>query len=189
MKAHQNAVARRQYFSGCRGPEQAGPARLYHEGHERATVPATAGSSTSATAGPTSGPASRRRRSPVRAATSRTSSTAFSRSRRWPAGCENAEPEGPPKSWSLKMGMWGAKRYGQGLMVVGDAGSMVHPISGEGVGYALESGRLAAILGPRGARQSRFLRLDPLRLRAPTQTQSGPGSTSRATRWSTWFRT
>ena len=28
--------------------------------------------------------------------------------------------------------------------MVGDAGSMVHPISGEGVGYAIESGRLAA---------------------------------------------
>jgi flavin-dependent dehydrogenase len=40
--------------------------------------------------------------------------------------------------------MWGAKRYAQGLMMVGDAGSMVHPISGEGVGYAMESGRLAA---------------------------------------------
>jgi flavin-dependent dehydrogenase len=53
-------------------------------------------------------------------------------------------PEGPPKSWSLKMGMWGAKRYARGLMMVGDAGSMIHPISGEGVGYALESGRLAA---------------------------------------------
>jgi flavin-dependent dehydrogenase len=42
------------------------------------------------------------------------------------------------------MGMWGARRYAQGLMMVGDAGSMVHPISGEGVGYAIESGRLAA---------------------------------------------
>src|ERR671911_221037 len=60
------------------------------------------------------------------------------------AWLENATPEGPPTSWSLKMGMWGAQRYGQGLMMVGDAGSMVHPISGEGVGYALESGRLAA---------------------------------------------
>jgi menaquinone-9 beta-reductase len=29
-------------------------------------------------------------------------------------------------------------------MMVGDAGSMIHPISGEGVGYAIESGRLAA---------------------------------------------
>lgn len=28
--------------------------------------------------------------------------------------------------------------------MIGDAGSMIHPISGEGVGYALESGRLAA---------------------------------------------
>ena len=55
-----------------------------------------------------------------------------------------AEPEGPAKSWSLKMGMWGAKRYTQGLMTVGDAASMIHPISGEGVGYAIESGRLAA---------------------------------------------
>jgi menaquinone-9 beta-reductase len=57
---------------------------------------------------------------------------------------DGAEAEGPPKSWSLKMGMWGAKRYAQGLMMVGDAGNMIHPISGEGVGYAIESGRLAA---------------------------------------------
>ncbi len=29
-------------------------------------------------------------------------------------------------------------------MTVGDAASMIHPISGEGVGYAIESGRLVA---------------------------------------------
>src|ERR687885_881929 len=40
--------------------------------------------------------------------------------------------------------MWGAKRYTQGLMTVGDAASMIHPICGEGVGYAMESGRLAS---------------------------------------------
>ncbi|HZC18166.1 MAG TPA: hypothetical protein VE225_00505, partial [Rubrobacteraceae bacterium] len=56
----------------------------------------------------------------------------------------DAEAERPAKSWSLKTGMWGAKRAGQGLMLVGDAGSLIHPISGEGVGYAMESGRLAA---------------------------------------------
>ena len=55
------------------------------------------------------------------------------------------EPEGPAESWSLKMGMAGKKRHRQGLMLVGDAGSMIHPLSGEGVGYALESGRLAAV--------------------------------------------
>jgi flavin-dependent dehydrogenase len=57
---------------------------------------------------------------------------------------KDSEPVGPPKSWSLKTGIWGAKRAGQGLMLVGDAGSLIHPISGEGVGYAMESGRLAA---------------------------------------------
>jgi geranylgeranyl reductase family protein len=57
---------------------------------------------------------------------------------------DGAEPDGPAKSWSLKTGMLGAKRYGQGVMLVGDAGSMIHPLSGEGVGYAIESGRLAA---------------------------------------------
>lgn len=56
-----------------------------------------------------------------------------------------AEPESPAKSWSLKMGMSGARRYAQGLMLAGDAGSMIHPFSGEGVGYALESGRLAGL--------------------------------------------
>jgi flavin-dependent dehydrogenase len=57
---------------------------------------------------------------------------------------DGAEPDGPAKSWSLKTGMLGAKRYSQGVLLVGDAGSMIHPLSGEGVGYALESGRLAA---------------------------------------------
>jgi menaquinone-9 beta-reductase len=54
------------------------------------------------------------------------------------------EPEGPAKSWSLKMGMAGKARYQRGMLLVGDAGSLIHPLSGEGVGYALESGRLAA---------------------------------------------
>jgi flavin-dependent dehydrogenase len=60
------------------------------------------------------------------------------------AWLDGAEPEGPAKSWSLKMGMWGARRHARGIMMVGDAGSMIHPISGEGVGYAIESGRLAS---------------------------------------------
>ena len=55
-----------------------------------------------------------------------------------------AEPDGPPESWSLKCGLEGQSRQDQGLLVVGDAAGMIHPISGEGMGYALESGRLAA---------------------------------------------
>jgi geranylgeranyl reductase family protein len=143
MKAHQNAVARRRYYRGVDGPKRedlqifitkdmndngAGYGWVFCLGDGRANV--GAGVSTRALA-----------------RTGRNLKDFFDRFLEEPqiAGwLEDAEPEGPAKSWSLKMGMWGAKRDAQGLMIVGDAGSMVHPISGEGVGYALESGRLAA---------------------------------------------
>jgi menaquinone-9 beta-reductase len=143
MKARQNAVARRQYFRDVNGPDKedlhifitedmnshgAGYGWVFYFGDGRANV--GAGVSTRSLA--------------------RTGSNlkdVFNRFLKEPqlAGwLEKAEPEGAAKSWSLKMGMWGAKRYAQGVLAVGDAGSMIHPISGEGVGYAMESGRLAA---------------------------------------------
>lgn len=143
MKAHQNAVARRQYFRNVTGPRQedlhvfitrdmnergAGYGWIFYFGDGRANV--GAGVSTKAL---------------VRSG--RNLKDFYDRFLEEPQLKEwlaDAEPEGPPKSWSLKMGMWGAKRYAQGVMMIGDAGSMIHPISGEGVGYALESGRLAA---------------------------------------------
>jgi menaquinone-9 beta-reductase len=143
MKAHQNAVARRQYFRDVEGPDKqdlhvfmtedlnsqgAGYGWVFYLGDGLANV--GAGVSTSSLS-----------------RTGRNLKDFYNRFLGEPQladWLENSIPEGPPRSWSLKMGMWGAKRYGQGLMAVGDAGSMVHPISGEGVGYALESGRLAA---------------------------------------------
>ena len=143
MKSHQNSVARRQYFRDVSGPNKedlhvfvtkdinehgAGYGWVFYFGDGRANV--GAGVSTRALA-----------------RTGRNLKDFFDRFLEEPqlAGwLENAEPDGQAKSWSLKMGMWGAKRYGQGVLAVGDAGSMIHPISGEGVGYAMESGRLAA---------------------------------------------
>jgi geranylgeranyl reductase family protein len=143
MKAHQNAVARRQYFRNVNGPNKedlhvfmtgdmnadgAGYGWVFYLGDGTANV--GAGVST---------------RSLAR--TGRNLKDYFDRFLEEPqlaSWLEGAEPEGPPKSWSLKMGMWGARRHAQGLVMVGDAGSMIHPISGEGVGYAIESGRLAA---------------------------------------------
>jgi geranylgeranyl reductase family protein len=143
MKAHQNAVARRQYFRGVDGPNKddlhifitkdmnergAGYGWVFYFGDGRANV--GAGVSTKALA-----------------RTGRNLKDYFDRFLEEPQLEEwlrGAEPEEPAKSWSLKMGMWGARRYAQGLMMVGDAGSMIHPLSGEGVGYAIESGRLAA---------------------------------------------
>ncbi len=143
MKAHQNAVARRQYFRDVNGPNKedlhifitgdmnergAGYGWVFYLGDGRANVGAGVSTKTLTRTG-------------------RNLKDFFDRFLEEPqlaAWLDGAEPEGPAKSWSLKMGMWGAKRYARGLMTVGDAGSMVHPISGEGVGYAIESGRLAA---------------------------------------------
>ena len=48
----------------------------------------------------------------------------------------------------MKLGLWGAKRSSRGLMLVGDAGNMGHPVCGEGYGGAMESGRIALSLEP-----------------------------------------
>jgi menaquinone-9 beta-reductase len=143
MKAHQNSVARRQYFKNVSGPDKdhlhvfvtkdmnehgAGYGWVFYFGDNRANVGAGVSTKTLERTG-------------------RNLKDFFDRFLEEPEMAEwleDAEPEAPPKSWSLKMGMWGAKRYAQGLMTVGDAASMIHPISGEGVGYAIESGRLAA---------------------------------------------
>jgi geranylgeranyl reductase family protein len=53
--------------------------------------------------------------------------------------------------------------YADGALLVGDAGGMVNPMNGEGIAYAMESGRLAAELvaqalaEPSGARRERVL--------------------------------
>jgi geranylgeranyl reductase family protein len=143
MKAHQNAVARRRYYHNVNGPNKqdlhvfitgdmnergAGYGWVFYLGDGRANVGAGVSTKTLARTG-------------------RNLKDFFDRFLEEPqlaAWLDGAEPEGPAKSWSLKMGMWGAKRYARGLMMVGDAGSMIHPISGEGVGYAIESGRLAS---------------------------------------------
>jgi flavin-dependent dehydrogenase len=143
IKAHQNAVARRQYFRNVSGPNKedlhvfvtrdmnehgAGYGWVFYFGDGRANVGAGVSTKTLTRTG-------------------RNLKDFYDRFLEEPEladWLEDAEPEGPAKSWSLKMGMWGAKRHTQGLMTVGDAASMIHPISGEGVGYAIESGRLAA---------------------------------------------
>src|SRR5919202_6328871 len=143
IKAHQNIVARRQYFRNVSGPDKdhlhifvtrdmnekgGGYGWVFYLGDGQANIGAGVSTKTLDRTG-------------------RKLKDFFDRFLEEPEiaeWLEDAEPEGLAKSWSLKSGMWGAKRYAQGLMTVGDAASMIHPISGEGVGYAIESGRLAA---------------------------------------------
>ena len=50
------------------------------------------------------------------------------------------------QSGRLPMGASLVKPYGPGYLVIGDAAGMVNPFNGEGIAYALETGKLAASL-------------------------------------------
>ncbi|MFC6879800.1 MULTISPECIES: geranylgeranyl reductase family protein [Actinomadura] len=51
---------------------------------------------------------------------------------------------GPVRGAALPMGFNRQPHYTRGMLLVGDAGGMINPFNGEGIDYALESGRLAA---------------------------------------------
>jgi geranylgeranyl reductase family protein len=51
---------------------------------------------------------------------------------------------GPIRGAALPMGFNRQPHYDKGLLLVGDAGGMVNPFNGEGIAYAMESGRIAA---------------------------------------------
>jgi geranylgeranyl reductase family protein len=51
---------------------------------------------------------------------------------------------GPPTGGRLPMGMAVGPRTGPNTVVVGDAGGLINPFNGEGIGYGYETGRLAA---------------------------------------------
>ncbi|MFC4912098.1 geranylgeranyl reductase family protein [Actinomadura gamaensis] len=51
---------------------------------------------------------------------------------------------GPARGAALPMGFNRQPHYARGMLLVGDAGGMINPFNGEGIDYALESGKLAA---------------------------------------------
>jgi geranylgeranyl reductase family protein len=70
---------------------------------------------------------------------------------------------GPIRGAALPMGFNRKPHYADGALLVGDAGGMVNPMNGEGIAYAMESGRLAAeivsqsLAEPEGSRRERVL--------------------------------
>jgi len=70
---------------------------------------------------------------------------------------------GPVRGAALPMAFNRKPHYADGALLVGDAGGMVNPMNGEGIAYAMESGRLAAeivaqaLAEPAGARRERVL--------------------------------
>ena len=61
----------------------------------------------------------------------------------------------PVRGAALPMGFNRQPHYDRGLLLVGDAGGMVNPFNGEGIAYAMESGRLASeVIAQAFARES-----------------------------------
>jgi flavin-dependent dehydrogenase len=59
-------------------------------------------------------------------------------------GLREEHAEGPPRGAALPMGFNRTPHYVDGLLLVGDSGGSVNPFNGEGIPYAMESGRFAA---------------------------------------------
>jgi flavin-dependent dehydrogenase len=57
---------------------------------------------------------------------------------------QEAHQLGPVKGYPLRVDFATAPTYGQRLLLVGEAAGLVNPLTGEGIDYALESGKLAA---------------------------------------------
>ena len=77
----------------------------------------------------------------------------------------------PIRGAALPMGFNRTPHYTGGLLLAGDAGGMVNPFNGEGIGYALESGELAArvitqaLARPTAAGRERVLQTYPRQLK------------------------
>ncbi|MFN8470826.1 MAG: geranylgeranyl reductase family protein [Anaerolineae bacterium] len=57
---------------------------------------------------------------------------------------DGARQVGPVKGYPLRMDFAESPTYGERTLIVGEAAGMVNPLTGEGIDYALESGRIAA---------------------------------------------
>jgi flavin-dependent dehydrogenase len=55
-----------------------------------------------------------------------------------------AKPLEKAKGWNLPLGSIHRKNYGNGFMLLGDAAGIIDPFTGEGIGNALVSGKIAA---------------------------------------------
>ncbi|MGW7052266.1 geranylgeranyl reductase family protein [Streptomyces sp. NPDC054887] len=60
----------------------------------------------------------------------------------WRIGEEHAA--GPVRGAALPAGLTRPAQYTRGMLLTGDAGGTINPLSGDGIDYAMESGRLAA---------------------------------------------
>jgi flavin-dependent dehydrogenase len=86
-------------------------------------------------------------------------------------GLREHNATGPTRGAALPMGFNRTPHYTNGLLLVGDSGGSVNPFNGEGIPYAMESGRFAAeaaiqaLARPDGPNRERALHGYPERMR------------------------
>jgi menaquinone-9 beta-reductase len=69
---------------------------------------------------------------------------------------KNAQPQETVKGWGIPMSGNNRKAYGDGWLLLGDAASMVCPTSGEGIGWGMLTGYVAAKFIQRASEQNDF---------------------------------
>jgi len=85
-------------------------------------------------------------------------------------GLREANAVGPTRGAGLPMGFNRTPHYTRGLLLVGDSGGSVNPFNGEGIPYAMESGKfaaeavVAALAAPQGPQREHALRQYPVRM-------------------------
>src|SRR5882757_7406615 len=85
-------------------------------------------------------------------------------------GLREANATGPTRGAGLPMGFNRTPHYTRGLLLVGDSGGAVNPFNGEGIPYAMESGKFAAeavvqaLARPFGPQRERALQAYPARM-------------------------
>jgi menaquinone-9 beta-reductase len=56
----------------------------------------------------------------------------------------DAKPDGPIKGFPIRVDFARAPTHGERVLLVGEAAGLVNPVTGEGIDYAIESGKIAA---------------------------------------------
>ncbi|HEY3712969.1 MAG TPA: geranylgeranyl reductase family protein [Jatrophihabitantaceae bacterium] len=85
-------------------------------------------------------------------------------------GLREANATGPTRGAGLPMGFNRTPHYTRGMLLVGDSGGAVNPFNGEGIPYAMESGKFAAeavvqaLARPEGPERERALQAYPSRM-------------------------
>ena len=87
-------------------------------------------------------------------------------------GLREATAVGPTRGAGLPMGFNRTPHYSRGMLLVGDSAGSANPLTGEGIPYAIESGKFAAeavvqaLARPAGSQRERALHAYPARMAA-----------------------